>query len=81
MIFSGDMKNMQVFYGLYGYGLPQGTKHSVTFSCITTTGTLCGFLQVVPEAPLGAVAAGASLLAAFGLYVGLRRRKLTTIQA
>jgi hypothetical protein len=33
--------------------------------------------QVIPEVPLGAVLAGASMLAAFGVYLGLRRRKPT----
>ena len=33
MTFTGDMKHLQVFYGLYGYG----TTHSATFSDITVT--------------------------------------------
>lgn len=33
MTFTGDMTNLQVFYGLYGYG----ATHSVTFSDITVT--------------------------------------------
>jgi hypothetical protein len=33
MTFSGDMRHLQVFYGLYGYG----ATHSVTFSDITVT--------------------------------------------
>jgi hypothetical protein len=36
MTFTGDMKHMQVFYGLYGYG----ATHSVTFEHITVTGWL-----------------------------------------
>jgi hypothetical protein len=33
MTFTGDMTNLQVFYGLSGYG----ATHSVTFSNITVT--------------------------------------------
>jgi hypothetical protein len=33
MNFTGDMKHLQIFYGLYGYG----ATHSVTFSDITVT--------------------------------------------
>lgn len=36
MTFSGDMKHMQVFYGLYGYG----ATHSVAFKDISVTGCL-----------------------------------------
>ena len=36
MTFTGDMKHMQVFYGLYGYGAP----HSVVFQDIMATGCL-----------------------------------------
>ena len=36
MTFTGDMKHMQVFYGLYGYG----AEHSVVFREITVTGAL-----------------------------------------
>lgn len=36
MTFTGDMAQMQVFYGLYGYG----ATHSVTFSDIMATGCL-----------------------------------------
>ena len=36
MTFTGDMAQMQVFYGLYGYG----ATHSVTFKDITVTGCL-----------------------------------------
>lgn len=36
MTFTGDMKHLQVFYGLYGYGV----QHSVTFSYIEVTGQL-----------------------------------------
>jgi hypothetical protein len=36
MTFTGDMKHMQVFYGLYGYG----AEHSVAFKEITVEGTL-----------------------------------------
>jgi len=36
MTFTGDMTQMQVFYGLYGYG----ATHSVTFEDITVTGCL-----------------------------------------
>ena len=36
MTFTGDMKHMQVFYGLYGYG----AAHSVEFEDITVTGCL-----------------------------------------
>jgi hypothetical protein len=34
MTFTGDMKHLQVFYGLYGYGV----THSVVFQGITVTG-------------------------------------------
>jgi hypothetical protein len=37
--------------------------------------TLPQLEQVIPEVPIGAVVAGASMLAAFGAYMGLRRRK------
>lgn len=33
MTFTGDMKHLQVFYGLYGYG----ATHSVSFKGITVT--------------------------------------------
>ncbi len=33
MTFTGDMKHLQIFYGLYGYG----ATHSATFSDITVT--------------------------------------------
>jgi hypothetical protein len=36
MTFTGDMQNMQVFYGLYGYG----ATHSVKFTGITVNGCL-----------------------------------------
>jgi len=36
MTFTGDMTQMQVFYGLYGYG----ATHSISFSDITVTGCL-----------------------------------------
>jgi len=36
MTFSGDMKHMQVFYGLYGYGV----EHSISFNDITVEGCL-----------------------------------------
>jgi len=36
MTFTGDMSQMQVFYGLYGYGV----THNVTFEDITGTGCL-----------------------------------------
>jgi hypothetical protein len=35
MTFTGDMKHMQVFYGIYGYG----ATHSVAFNDITVTGS------------------------------------------
>lgn len=41
MTFTGDMTNMQVFYGLYGYG----ATHSVAFQDITVEG--CGYLPGV----------------------------------
>ena len=39
MTFTGDMTQMQVFYGLYGYG-PEGVTHSVAFEDITVTSCL-----------------------------------------
>ncbi|RZN33441.1 MAG: hypothetical protein EFT35_10680 [Methanophagales archaeon ANME-1-THS] len=33
MTFTGDVKHLQVFYGLYGYG----ATHSVSFTGITVT--------------------------------------------
>jgi len=51
MTFTGDMKSMQVFYGLYGYGAIQ----SVSFRDITVTGFLFHLEQAVPEVPLGSV--------------------------
>lgn len=39
MTFTGDMTQMQVFYGLYGYG-PEGVTHSVAFEDITVEGCL-----------------------------------------
>lgn len=43
MTFTGDMKHLQVFYGLYGYG----ATHSVSFTDIEVSGTL----TVPPMAP------------------------------
>jgi len=40
MTFTGDMKHMQVFYGLYGYG----ATHSVAFNDIK----VCGVLSLIP---------------------------------
>lgn len=71
MTFTGDMTHMQVFYGITGYG----ATHSVTFEDITVIGCLFQLNQVVPEVSAGVVVASASMLVAFGLYIGLRRRK------
>jgi PKD repeat protein len=53
MTFTGDMKHMQVFYGLYGYG----ATHSVAFKNITIIGYLANRPPVAdPNGPyLGAV--------------------------
>jgi len=37
MTWTGDMKHMQVFFGMYGYG-PTGVNHSVAFKNIVITG-------------------------------------------
>ena len=72
MTFTGDMTQMQVFYGLYGYG----ATHSVTFEDITVTG--CAYEetpppdgQEIPEFPTAALPA----VIAVGGYLMLRRRK------
>ena len=72
MSFAGDMKQMQVFYGLYGYEAAQ----SVEFKNICVSGCLFHVEQVVPEVPLGAVVAGVSMFVAMGAYLGLHKRKM-----
>ena len=64
MTFTGDMANMQVFYGLYGYG----ATHSIAFKNISVSGS------VVPEPnTLILLAAG---LFGFGIFFIRRRQKL-----
>jgi len=45
MTFTGDMSQMQVFYGLYGYG----ATHGVAFEDITATGRLAGAVRWTME--------------------------------
>lgn len=72
MTFTGNMQNMQVFYGIFSTG---NTSQNIHFNQVTVNGCLFGLEQVIPEVPLGAVVAAASMLVAFGAFVGLRRRK------
>lgn len=64
MTFTGDMTQMQVFYGLYGYG----ASHSVTFSDITVTGA------TVPE-PSTMLLLGAGLVGLAGWRLRESRKR------
>jgi len=75
MTFTGDMTQMQVFYGLYGYG----ATHSVSFKNISVNGCLSpynfiGFLPPVDNLPIfNVVKAGSAIPVKFSLsgYQGL----------
>lgn len=47
MTWAGDMKNLQVFYGIYGYG----ATHSVAFKGCQVTGELKDSITPAPEFP------------------------------
>ncbi len=73
MTFTGNMRSMQVYYGMYGYG----GAHAIAFNDITVTGALFGIDHAIPEVPLGAVVACAVMLVALVAYVGIRKQKAT----
>ncbi len=68
MTFTGDMANMQVFYGLYGYG----ATHTVAFEDITVEGCLLG--GTCPTVPLMPVA-GVPIAISAVLVLGFRKRR------
>ena len=65
MTFTGNMQNLQVFYGLYG----SGGSHSVEFRDITVTGSRVPIGNVVPEVPLGTVAVSVAMLIGLGAFM------------
>jgi hypothetical protein len=69
--FTGDMTQMLVFYGLYGYG----ATHSMSFQNINVSGSIFQLAQTVPEVPYGAILASALMIGAFGCYFGMRRNR------
>jgi hypothetical protein len=69
--FTADMKHLQIFFGLKG----TGAINSVAFNNITVEGTLFRLTShVVPEVPVGAVAAVAVMLVALVVFGAGRRR-------
>jgi hypothetical protein len=71
--FTADIKHLQVFFGINGTGAPS----TVAFNNITVEGTLFRLTShVVPEVPLGAVAAVAVMIVALVVFgVGRRRNR------
>jgi hypothetical protein len=69
--FTGDMTQMMVFYGLYGYG----ATHSMSFQNINVSGSIFQLAQSIPDVPYGAILASALMLGAFGCYFGMRRNR------
>lgn len=66
-----------VFMAFVAYGTNTNSAGNVVNSPYTEiTTTITPPNNVVPEVPFGPIAAGTSMLAAFGLYYGIRKRKI-----
>lgn len=71
MTFTGDMKQQQVYYGLYGYG----AMHTVEFRDITVVGCPWVPSPVIPEVPYGTIMAFASMFIVLAGFIGFKRLK------
>lgn len=75
MTVTGNPLNVKLYFLAWGYkDAPQGLKYTDTpYSHVTETSSRPP--NEVPEVPMGPVVATASMIAAFGAYFGIRKRR------